>query len=117
MPAAGLILQGLWSVLLIFSGTYNELLDYVMFVTFFPELIAGPIVRASVFLPQMSTSIGPTRERLALGGSAFLLGRQSGHRFNEFVPQRQHRDPVLGQHRIHGFDRLFTCEVCFGVQV
>jgi APA family basic amino acid/polyamine antiporter len=31
VPAAGLILQGLWSVLLIFSGTYSELLDYVIF--------------------------------------------------------------------------------------
>lgn len=31
VPAAGLILQGLWSVLLIFSGTYSDLLDYVIF--------------------------------------------------------------------------------------
>jgi len=31
VPAAGLILQGVWSVLLIFSGTYSELLDYVIF--------------------------------------------------------------------------------------
>src|SRR5262249_16832345 len=31
VPAAGLILQGLWSALLVFSGTYSELLDYVIF--------------------------------------------------------------------------------------
>ena len=31
VPAAGLILQGAWAVLLIFSGTYSELLDYVIF--------------------------------------------------------------------------------------
>jgi basic amino acid/polyamine antiporter, APA family len=31
VPAAGLILQGFWSVVLIFSGTYGELLEYVMF--------------------------------------------------------------------------------------
>jgi amino acid transporter len=31
VPAAGLVLQGLWSVLLIFSGTYGQLLDYVIF--------------------------------------------------------------------------------------
>jgi alginate O-acetyltransferase complex protein AlgI len=49
-------------------------MDYATFVTFFPELIAGPIVRASVFLPQMSRSIGPSLERLASGGSIFLLG-------------------------------------------
>jgi APA family basic amino acid/polyamine antiporter len=31
VPAAGLILQGLWSIVLVFSGTYNDLLDYVIF--------------------------------------------------------------------------------------
>ena len=31
VPAVGLILQGLFACLLIFSGTYNELLDYVIF--------------------------------------------------------------------------------------
>jgi alginate O-acetyltransferase complex protein AlgI len=49
-------------------------MDYATFVTFFPELIAGPIVRASVFLPQMTRPIGPARARLALGSSIFLLG-------------------------------------------
>jgi len=49
-------------------------LDYVTFITFFPELIAGPIVRASVFLPQMDRHIGLTRDRLRVGASLFLLG-------------------------------------------
>jgi len=31
VPAAGLILQGLWSILLIFSGSYGDLLNYVIF--------------------------------------------------------------------------------------
>jgi amino acid transporter len=31
VPAAGLVLQGAWAVLLVFSGTYGELLDYVIF--------------------------------------------------------------------------------------
>ncbi len=49
-------------------------LDYATFITFFPELIAGPIVRASVFLPQLGRVIGPTGRRLASGASLFLLG-------------------------------------------
>jgi alginate O-acetyltransferase complex protein AlgI len=49
-------------------------LDYVTFVTFFPELIAGPIVRASVLLPQMDRDIGPRAARLRAGGSLFLVG-------------------------------------------
>ncbi len=35
VPAVGLVLQGLWSVLLIFSGSYNQLLDYVIFAALF----------------------------------------------------------------------------------
>ncbi|HEX4644781.1 MAG TPA: MBOAT family protein [Verrucomicrobiae bacterium] len=49
-------------------------LDYATFITFFPELIAGPIVRASIFLPQLEREIGPTRQRLISGMSLFLLG-------------------------------------------
>jgi alginate O-acetyltransferase complex protein AlgI len=49
-------------------------LDYATFVSFFADLIAGPIVRASLFLPQLDRSLGPTRERLRVGGSWFLLG-------------------------------------------
>ena len=45
-------------------------IDYTTFVTFFPELIAGPIVRASVFLPQLDRPIGPTRERVHGTGAA-----------------------------------------------
>jgi basic amino acid/polyamine antiporter, APA family len=31
VPAVALVLQAIWSILLVFSGTYNELLDYVIF--------------------------------------------------------------------------------------
>ena len=32
----------------------NSLADFALFVSFFPQLVAGPIVRASYFLPQLS---------------------------------------------------------------
>ena len=35
VPAAGLILQGIWASLLTFSGTYNRLLDFVMIAVVF----------------------------------------------------------------------------------
>jgi alginate O-acetyltransferase complex protein AlgI len=34
----------------------RSLLDFATFVTFFPQLVAGPIVRASDFLPQLETA-------------------------------------------------------------
>lgn len=37
------------------SQPCRSFLDYALFVTFFPQLVAGPIVRSSEFLPQCAT--------------------------------------------------------------
>jgi amino acid transporter len=46
VPAYGLILQGAWSILLVFSGTYIELLDYVIFAAllFYALTVSGLFV-------------------------------------------------------------------------
>ena len=43
VPAVGLVLQGLWSVLLVFTGSYDELVDFVMFtvVVFYALTVLG----------------------------------------------------------------------------
>ncbi|HMO36340.1 MAG TPA: amino acid permease, partial [Gemmatales bacterium] len=43
VPAVALVFQGIWSALLLFSGTYNELLDYVIFAVliFYSLTVAG----------------------------------------------------------------------------
>jgi alginate O-acetyltransferase complex protein AlgI len=52
----------------------RELWRYAMFVMYFPELVAGPIVRASVFLPQMTRSLRPSWPRTVVGLQVVLLG-------------------------------------------
>lgn len=52
----------------------KSLWRYAMFVTYFPELVAGPIVRASVFLPQMTRQLRPSWVRVAAGMQIVLLG-------------------------------------------
>lgn len=49
VPAAGLILQGAWSIVLIFSGTYSQLLDYVIFAAllFYALTVVGLFVLRS----------------------------------------------------------------------
>jgi alginate O-acetyltransferase complex protein AlgI len=47
---------------------------YAMFVSFFPELVAGPIVRASVLLPQMERPIRLDWHRTMSGLRIILLG-------------------------------------------
>ena len=48
--------------------------DYALFVAFFPQLAAGPIVRAVEFLPQMHTPPTPTAKQVAEGLHLFLIG-------------------------------------------
>lgn len=49
----------------------RSIIDFAFFVSFFPQLVAGPIVRASVFLPQIRMPFNVTREDL--GRAVFLI--------------------------------------------
>lgn len=46
VPSGGLVLQGVWSLLLVFSGTYSQLLDYVIFAAllFYALTVCGLFV-------------------------------------------------------------------------
>ena len=48
--------------------------DFALFVAFFPQLVAGPIVRASEFLPQLETPRTLSWERAYDGFRQFTLG-------------------------------------------
>jgi alginate O-acetyltransferase complex protein AlgI len=58
------------------GGIRAALLPYGVFVTFFPHLIAGPIVRPSEIIPQLTAPgmLRPSGENLADGVLIFLLG-------------------------------------------
>jgi alginate O-acetyltransferase complex protein AlgI len=47
---------------------------FLLFILFFPHLVAGPIVRASDFLPQVMRPKHLTWPRFAVGGRLVLLG-------------------------------------------
>ena len=52
----------------------NSLLDYALYVTFFPQLVAGPIVRAADFLPQCETPRIATKDQIGWGLCLFVIG-------------------------------------------
>jgi alginate O-acetyltransferase complex protein AlgI len=49
-------------------------LDYALFVSFFPHLVAGPIVRARQLLPQIKTERSVSRDQLGWGLSLVIIG-------------------------------------------
>ncbi|MGE4160063.1 MAG: MBOAT family protein, partial [Planctomycetota bacterium] len=48
--------------------------EFLMFVTFFPQLVAGPIVRASEFLHQLDRPVNLTWDRIRTGSQHFMVG-------------------------------------------
>ena len=52
----------------------KSFLDYALFVTFFPQLVAGPIVRSTDFLPQCKYHQKPDAEKIGWGMSLLLFG-------------------------------------------
>jgi len=49
----------------------KDISEFAFFVTFFPQMVAGPIVRASVFLPQVRTA--PHVSKADFGKAVFLI--------------------------------------------
>jgi D-alanyl-lipoteichoic acid acyltransferase DltB (MBOAT superfamily) len=49
-------------------------IDYIFYVSFFPQLVAGPIVRAKVFIPQIYKEITVTRGQFGEGLFLIICG-------------------------------------------
>ncbi|MBW1767641.1 MAG: MBOAT family protein [Deltaproteobacteria bacterium] len=54
--------------------TCDDPFDFALYVAFFPQLMAGPIVRASDFLPQLSTPRTLSWDRTFQGGRQIITG-------------------------------------------
>ena len=53
---------------------WHSFLDYALYVTFFPQLVAGPIVRATHFLPQCVEEKKGSTTQLDWGLTLFAIG-------------------------------------------
>ena len=52
----------------------NNWLEYLFYLSFFPALVMGPIVRASHFLPQLKLNARPSKEMVYSGFWLVLMG-------------------------------------------
>ena len=61
----------------IYRGTakpHESFLDFALYVTFFPQLVAGPIVRSTDFLPQCETPCKLDTSKIGWGLNLILIG-------------------------------------------
>lgn len=52
----------------------ESFVDMALYIAFFPQLVAGPIVKASFFLPQLSEDRNVSTDNIAKGIQIFLFG-------------------------------------------
>lgn len=52
----------------------DDFFDFALFVSFFPQLVAGPIVRAADFLPQLKKPVQIRPENMWAGAQIFIVG-------------------------------------------
>jgi alginate O-acetyltransferase complex protein AlgI len=94
----------------------RSLLDYSLFVAFFPQIAAGPIVRAVEFLPQMATPPKVTAEQITDGLRLFVSGL-----FKKlFIADQLHAlfvDPVFSNPAAYDAGVLRWAAVAWAVQI
>ena len=74
--------------------TERSFVRFLTFVSFFPQLVAGPIERAHNLLPQLQQTPRITRQDLTVGLSLFLVGFFKKVALADYLAQ--YVDPVYG---------------------
>jgi alginate O-acetyltransferase complex protein AlgI len=89
--------------------------DFMLFILFFPHLVAGPIVRARDFLPQIKRPKRWDWLRLNLGAQCFLMGWFKkwaiADRMAEFV------DPIFADPSAYRSEAILFAVVAYAVQI
>ena len=93
----------------------NNFIDFALFVSFFPQLVAGPIERASNLLPQLSEKLHPTKIQVEEGIQLITVGLFKkvliGDTCGRFV------DNIFGHYQIHTGSDFFFALVLFSIQI
>jgi alginate O-acetyltransferase complex protein AlgI len=89
--------------------------DFMLFILFFPHLIAGPIVRARDFLPQIKRPKRWSWARMYLGTGYFLMGLVKklaiADRMAEYV------DPVFADPTTYRGSAIVFAAIAYSVQI
>lgn len=93
----------------------RSLLEFASFVSLFPQLIAGPIVRPSLLLPQLAKNDKPDASRLFDGMMLFACGLLK----KVLVADRLAfwADPILNTPATRGSVELWLAMVAFSLQI
>ncbi len=88
---------------------------FMLFVAFFPQLVAGPIVRASDFLPQLEKKIRISSKNIVIGAQLFLGGALQktliADNMSTFV------DPIFAEPALYSAETLWLGLAAYSIQI
>jgi alginate O-acetyltransferase complex protein AlgI len=93
----------------------RNLMHFLVFILFFPHLVAGPIVRARDFLPQLRRPKRWDWLRLQLGVQLFLMGLFKKLAIADRMAQ--FADPVFAEPGTFGSAPLWIATVAYALQI
>ncbi len=89
--------------------------EFALFVAFFPQLVAGPIVRAREFLPQLERNIRLSSDNMRAGFELFFIGLVKkvliADRLSYFV------DHVFETPDLYSSGTIWLAVISYGIQI
>ncbi len=93
----------------------NSFIDFALFVSFFPQLVAGPIERASNLLPQLNHKLKPNKEQIQKGIILIVTGLfkkvMIGDTTGRYV------DQLFGNPELYKSPELLAGLILFSIQI
>lgn len=93
----------------------DSLWDFALFVSFFPQLVAGPIERARNLLPQIAVMKNPTRAQFSEGIVLFITGMFKKVMIGDTTGRIV--DQIFGQPELYKSPELLMGLLLFSVQI
>lgn len=86
----------------------RSIADYAFFVSFFPQLVAGPIVRASEFIPQFYKNYAVTKEQFGQAVFLILNGLVKKMFIGDYIAVNLIDRVFANPHSFTGFENLLS---------
>ena len=93
----------------------RDLFTFLIYIAFFPQLIAGPIVRATEFLPQLSRRINIKKYNILIGLQIFGAGFLQKHLIADTLAF--YVDPVFARPELYSPSTLWVVLLSYTIQI
>ena len=91
-------------------------IDVGLYLSFFPHLVAGPIVRAREFLPQLASPRDPRQVAVGAGVALIVIGLVKKVAIADFLA-REIVDPVFGVPQAYNAPDVILASYAYAVQI